>query len=70
MVGAMTRKRPGHHDCLFQIPDVIWESLGEEAAQKRESLSRLVVEVLRRHCRIPLERIPPPRKPGRKPKVT
>ena len=70
MLAGMTKKRPGYHDCLLQIPDAVWALICADADARRESMSKTINEILRRHYRVPLGEIPPPRRPGRKPRVT
>lgn len=68
MISRMTKRRPGYHDMLAQIPDVLWEKLCEDAEREEESATKVLIRILARHYKISREELPKPKKAGRPPK--
>jgi hypothetical protein len=65
----MTKKRPGFHDLFAQIPLAVWDALSADAEAKGDSIARVLTEILRRHYKVPADKIPKPKRAGRKPRT-
>ena len=65
----MIYERQGFHIRAFHLPDLVWDALCAEAKSRRASATRVLTESLCARYGIPAEMIPPPLKPGRKPRV-
>lgn len=64
----MTKQRDGFHNATIQISRSAWAALCADAEEKGDSVTRLVNEILHKHYKIPLNKIPAPKPPGRRPK--
>lgn len=65
----MTKRRPGYHDLFAQIPDAVWNALAADADAHGESIARRLTFLLSKQYRIAKERLPAPKRSGRRPKT-
>lgn len=68
IIDGMVAKRPGYRNLTTQLPDAVWGALYADIQRRGESITQALTRVLSKHYRIPQSRIPPPRRPGRRPK--
>lgn len=64
----MVAKRPGYRNLTTQLAQAVWEALYADMQRRGESITIAVNRILARHYRIPQSKIPPSRRPGRRPK--
>lgn len=64
----MPKERAGYHNLTTQLTEAAWQKLSADAAERNQSVAQVLNEILHAHYRISLRKIPPRKRPGRKPK--
>lgn len=64
----MVVKREGYRYLSTQLAQAVWDALANDAEVRGQSMAQRLNEVLAKVYRIPASKIPPRRRPGRRPK--
>lgn len=64
----MTKKRPGYRNVTTQLTEDAWSAIYAEAESREVSIAKILNEILHKHYKIAMNKIPAPKRAGRKPK--